>query len=126
MQGRDPSKDPRVVKKMAQLMMQGAVMLAETCPVDGLPLFRLRSGEVVCPVHGRVMLVSSDSEAREAEVDAIIEAIVYTAAGRAKSGLEKGEPEEVMKWLQVLETAERIRSLRRTAGERRDEGESKS
>ncbi len=125
MQGGDPAKDPRVVKKMAQLMMQGAVMLAETCPIDGLPLFRLRSGEVVCPVHGRVMLVSSEGEAREAEVDAIIESIVYTAAGRAKSGLEKGEPDEVMKWLQVLETAERIRSLRRSSGDQGNERESK-
>jgi len=37
-----------VVRKMANLMMQGAVMLDKTCPLDGLPLFRLRTGEIVC------------------------------------------------------------------------------
>jgi len=115
---RDPYKDPRIVKKMAQLMMQGATMLSETCPLDGLPLFRLRTGEVVCPLHGRVMLVSSEEEAREAEVDASVREAEYYAAGKVREALERGDPEQVLKWLEVIEASRRILSQRRPAAER--------
>jgi UPF0148 protein len=37
------------VKKMANLLKSGATMLADTCPVCGSPLFRLRDGQVICP-----------------------------------------------------------------------------
>lgn len=36
-----------VVKKMSDLMRSGAVMLEHTCPLCGLPLFRIKSGEVL-------------------------------------------------------------------------------
>jgi len=111
-QGRDPRRDPEVVKKMAQLMMQGAVMLQETCPLDGLPLFRLRTGEVVCPVHGRIVMVSSEEEAREVEVDSVVRSIEHYAALRARESMERGDPQAILDWLKVIESVERIRSLR--------------
>ncbi len=117
---RDLYRDPRVVKKMAQLMMQGAVMLAETCPVCGLPLFRLRSGEVVCPVHGRIVIVSSEDEAREVEIDAVVRDVEHYAASRVRELMAKGDPREILEWLRVIEASERIRGLRR---ERAREGE---
>ncbi len=109
---RDLYRDPRVVRKMAQLMMQGAVMLAETCPICGLPLFRLRNGDVVCPVHGRIIVVSSEEEAREVEIDSIVRDVEHYAARRVRESMEKGEPGEILDWLRVIEAAERIRGIR--------------
>jgi UPF0148 protein len=102
----------KAMKKMVSLLQEGATMLAEACPLCGLPLFKLRSGEVVCPVHGRVIIVSSDEEAREVEIDAVIRMVEYEAASRIRGLLQTGEPGEIREWLEVIETAERIRGLR--------------
>ncbi|GBF09758.1 UPF0148 protein [Aeropyrum pernix] len=112
MGGQGPSSDD-IVKKMAQLMMQGAVMLDKTCPADGLPLFRLKTGDVVCPVHGKVVIVASDAEARDVEVEEIIREVRYRAARNVMKGLEEDNVDTVSKWLGVLETAERILAIRR-------------
>ena len=105
------------LRRMTQLMLQGAVMLEQTCPLDGLPLFRLRSGEIVCPVHGRVMIVSDESEAREAEIEGIISMAEYVAAQKVKESLDEGDPKRVKEWLDVIESVERIKSLRRRSVE---------
>lgn len=102
-----------LVKKMAEMMMQGAVMLEQTCPLDGLPLFRLRNGDIVCPVHGKVMIVSDEQEAREAELEGIIRSVQYMAAQRVKESMDKGDPVAVKQWLDVIEAVERIKKLRR-------------
>ncbi len=118
----DPTKDPKVIRRMTQLLMQGAVMLAETCPICGLPLFRLRSGETVCPVHGRIILVSSEEEAREVEVDAVIASVEHYAASRLRQLMEEGDPQGMIDWLRVIELTERIRSLRGERKKPREEG----
>ncbi|NON62549.1 Sjogren's syndrome/scleroderma autoantigen 1 family protein, partial [Acidianus sp. RZ1] len=50
------------VKKAAELLRQGAVMLTDSCPICNYPLFRTKSGDVVCPTHGKVYLVKNDEE----------------------------------------------------------------
>ncbi|MCE4600484.1 MAG: hypothetical protein F7C38_02825 [Desulfurococcales archaeon] len=109
---KDLYRDRDVVKKMAQLMMQGAVMLSETCPICGLPLFRLRSGEVVCPVHGRIIMVRSDEEAREVEVDSIVREVEHYAARKVQTLMEDGSPGEILEWMRIIEAGERIREIR--------------
>ena len=104
--------DPKVVKRMAELVMRGGVMLGETCPLDGLPLFRMKSGDVVCPVHGKVIVVSSDEEAMEAEIDAIIKSVEYHAAKAVRDEMVKGDPVRILEWLNVIDAVERIRKLR--------------
>lgn len=42
------------VKEMAKLLLSGAIMLAEQCPVCGAPLFRLKDNTVKCPSCGYV------------------------------------------------------------------------
>lgn len=54
--------DDDSVKKAAALLKQGAVMLDISCPICHMPLFKLKTGEVVCPTHGRVYVVESDEE----------------------------------------------------------------
>jgi len=114
---------PEAMKRMAQLLRQGAVMLAETCPICGLPLFRLKSGEVVCPIHGRVVIVSSDEEEREVHIDEAVKLAEYRAALRVQKALEEGEVDEILRWLNVIEAAERIRKLREERSGGRKPGE---
>ncbi len=94
-------------------------MLELTCPICGLPLFRLKSGEIVCPIHGRVHVVSSEEEARRVMVDAVIEELEELAATRLSSLMKdvlSGHDEEkalslMVKWLDILERCRRIRSV---------------
>lgn len=105
--------EEEVQKRMAALLRSGAAMLAETCPLDGYPLFRLKTGEIVCPVHGRVFVVSSESEAEEVEIDFVVSKIALYAARKAYQSMSSNsDPDEVRAWLSVLEAAERVRSLR--------------
>ena len=108
----DPTRDPKVVRRMAELMMQGAVMLAETCPLDGLPLFRLKNGDIICPVHGKIILVHDEAEAENIKIDSILHATEKYAAGQVERLLETGPPEEIVKWLEVIEKIENIKKLR--------------
>ncbi|MEM0021436.1 MAG: Sjogren's syndrome/scleroderma autoantigen 1 family protein [Fervidicoccaceae archaeon] len=50
-------------KKGAELLRQGAAMLSQSCPICGSPLFRLKNGDIVCPIHGKVAIVSDETEA---------------------------------------------------------------
>ncbi len=108
----DLRRDPKVIKLMANLMAQGAVMLEQTCPICGLPLFRLRSGDVVCPVHGKVYIVSSDQEAREVEIDETLRQVEYAAAVKIKEHLRSDEIDQVGDLLGIIESVERVMKLR--------------
>jgi Uncharacterized Zn-finger containing protein len=103
---------------MANLMAQGAVMLEQTCPICGLPLFRLKNGDVVCPVHGKVYLVSSDEEAREVEIDETLRQVEYMAAVKIREYLRQGEVDQVSDLLNVMEAAERVMRLRMERAEK--------
>ena len=117
-EGQDLRKDPKVIRLMANLMAQGAVMLEQTCPICGLPLFRLKNGDVVCPVHGKVYLVSSDEEAREVEIDETLRQVEYIAATKIREYLRQGEVDQVSDLLNVMEAAERVMRLRMERAEK--------
>lgn len=108
----DVRKDPKVIKIMTQLMAQGAVMLEQTCPICGLPLFRLKNGDVVCPLHGKVYIVNSDEEAREVEIDETLRRLEYFASVRLRELMDKGDVSEAGDLLSIMEQAERVMRLR--------------
>ncbi len=106
----------KVVRKMAELMKAGAVMLSETCPVQGcnLPLFKLRSGEIVCPVHGRVVIVRSEEEAVEVTkkygLAGVLDKLEDYAIKTIDSMVgEASDPSLIIEWLEVIERVERIK-----------------
>lgn len=113
----EAKKDP--TKIMAELLKAGATMLAETCPVEGcyLPLFKLKSGEIVCPVHGRVYVVRTDEEVREVYARTYMSIILDKVETQALKVIESlasnpdADPTEFIKWLEVLERVQRLRSL---------------
>ncbi len=110
--------DPSVVKKMADLLRAGAAMLGERCPLCGLPLFRLRSGEVVCPIHGRVYIVRDEAEYTRVTVQGVLEQLERYVAGKIADllkGIDSrnvgGGVDELKGWLDVLERVERILAI---------------
>ena len=51
------------VKKMGELLRQGARMLSDACPECGTPLFQLRNGDTICPMCNRpVRYVEGDAD----------------------------------------------------------------
>jgi Uncharacterized Zn-finger containing protein len=107
------------VKIMAELLKSGAVMLAETCPVEGcnLPLFKLKSGEIVCPVHGKVHVVKTDEEAREVYSRTYMSYVLDRLESLALKTIESlsntpdADPTDLIKWLEVVERIQRLRSM---------------
>jgi len=103
---------------MADLLRAGAAMLAERCPVCGLPLFRLKSGEVICPQHGRVFIVKTESEYRKVSAQSVLEELEKLATkkvGELISKLEKEHSKEAIselrEWLSILEQVERLMTI---------------
>jgi len=111
----------KVIKRMAELMRSGAVMLDQQCPLCGSPLFRLRSGEVVCPVHGRVRVVRSESEAIEVMSDAVLDEVEQLASRRLHELVVASESGDIsasdcadalIKWLSVLRLCREVKQAR--------------
>ncbi|WP_448578992.1 Sjogren's syndrome/scleroderma autoantigen 1 family protein [Thermosphaera sp.] len=108
-------------KIMAEYLKAGATMLSLACPVEGcgLPLFKLRTGEIVCAVHGRVHLVKSDEEVKEIKeritlvgvLDKLEEKTLNII--REQSESEDVDPREIIGWLEVLERIRRLKEMSR-------------
>ncbi len=111
------SRDDAVVRRMSELLRSGAVMLDMACPLCSAPLFRLKSGEIVCPTHGPVKVVRDDSEAIEVRSRAILDRLEALAASRISEIAEmlsrendEGELlEKLERWLEVLERVRRLK-----------------
>lgn len=120
------SQDP--IKIMAELLKSGAVMLAETCPVEGcnLPLFKLKSGEVVCPLHGRIHVVKTDEEVKEvysrAALSMLLEKVETTAIRAIDSLISEPDIDstEIIKWLEVLERVARLKIIAKKRDTRKE------
>jgi len=114
-----------IVKKSAELLRSGAKMLSTQCPLCGSPLFMLKTGEVVCPLHGRVIVVEREEEAVSASLDAVLMKLEEKAAARLSLLLnqvdELGEspsPRElqllktVYNWLRAVRASREIRAIK--------------
>jgi len=60
------------VKRMADLLREGAAMLSQSCPECKTPLFRLSSGEVICPGCGRRVVFAKPSETERVAAQAVV------------------------------------------------------
>ncbi|ALU11910.1 hypothetical protein EYM_06090 [Ignicoccus islandicus DSM 13165] len=104
-----------VVKRAAELLKEGAVMLPETCPLCGSPLYKLKDGRIVCPIHGEIRKITSRREETEIKVDntlddlinAILEKVIDFTSKIPKA--TKLEADELNIWLSNLEKAIEIR-----------------
>jgi UPF0148 protein len=109
------AQDP--VKKAADLLRQGATMLGDACPQCGSPLFKLKSGEVVCPEHGRVLVVKSEREELKVKEEVIfsqVEDKLIQGLSKVSSKLEESpeDPEMLTQIIRYLEAIERLKRNR--------------
>lgn len=105
-----------LVKRMSELLKAGAAMLAETCPSCGSPLFKLRGGEIICPLHGKVFLVRSEEEASTASVISVLSRIEDLASvkmmelvKRLSSNNDPLDLEALAKWLEIVQRVQDIK-----------------
>ncbi len=109
-----------VVKRMSDLMRSGAVMLDQTCPLCNLPLFKLRSGEVICPVHGPVKIVKSEDEAVEVLTTTVLRELEKVVARRLHNYINAVLKEEnldlsgLRDLIYLLDVLERVRRIKKT------------
>ncbi len=116
-------EDKAVLAKMASMLKSGATMLDKLCPYCGVPLFRLKSGEILCPKCGqRFVIVASDEEeirARSALTLRSLEQTVIERLELLREELSKAlNPSDiyevgkaVMMLLQILEASYRVKNL---------------
>lgn len=116
------SEDRNTISRMASLLKSGAAMLNELCPACRVPLFKLRTGEVICPSCGqRFLIVSSDEEETRARASLTLQALEMTVIEKVEFLRRKiasaESVEELMDvgktlatYLQVLELTRRVRS----------------
>jgi UPF0148 protein len=116
------SRSEASIKRMSELLKSGATMLSEACPICSTPLFKLRSGEVICPIHGRVQIVRSDEELLSVTtINTLdeLEKFTVNTINRLRRELEEGnsdiKDERDIKllntWLEVLERIRRLKIL---------------
>lgn len=108
-----------VIKRMAGLLRSGAVMLDQTCPICGSPLFRLKNGEIVCPQHGPIRIVGTEEEAVEATTEAILSELEKTISFRIHQiiqGVNSGSitlSDTLLELDRLLGILERIKRVKR-------------
>ncbi len=56
------SKDSKNIKKMADLLKQGATLMEHSCPACSSPLFKLRSGNLWCANCQKRVIVVKEGE----------------------------------------------------------------
>ncbi len=114
------------IKRSAELLKQGATMLSLQCPKCGSPLFKIRTGEIVCPIHGRVHVISDESELIEevskdilSELEEKVVNKLRTMSNEIGTGRNPREEadyaEAFLNWLNVLE---KIRNLKKREKEK--------
>ncbi|MCY0860255.1 MAG: hypothetical protein OWQ54_07480 [Sulfolobaceae archaeon] len=108
--------DDAGIKKAASLLKQGAVMLDISCPICHMPLFKLKSGEIVCPNHGKVYVVKNEEEEakvkREVSLQGVEETLLDGLFAVAKKIKEDPSDEESLKQvIYYLDALDRVEKL---------------
>ena len=104
------------IKRAAELLKEGAVMLPETCPICGSPLYKLRDGRIVCPVHGEIMKIKSKKQETEMKVDSALDDLINAMILKVREftskvpNASKLDAEELGQWLKNLDLAIEIRN----------------
>jgi len=105
------------MKKMGELLRQGARMLSDACPECGTPLFQLSSGEVICPMCNRsIKYVKGDADPKaEAHRERLEESLRKKIDEVQKRLDEANDPaligeftDTLMKLMEALERAKKL------------------
>lgn len=109
------SKDS--LRRMAELLKSGATMLSTVCPSCKTPLYKLKSGEVICPnCDKRYYVVPEGAREEEVLVGAVLDRVERMAASKISSIVEsynvnptREVARELILWLEVLDRVEKVK-----------------
>ncbi len=115
------------IKRMSELLKSGATMLADTCPVCGSPLFRLRDGSVICPHCQKkvVYLKEGENEDRALEPYVLeeVRSSLFSLLRKLAPVMASADPDEALPLVQLanslLEALKSLSELQRRIAEGR-------
>jgi UPF0148 protein len=88
------TKDSKTIKKMADLLRQGATLTEYSCPACSSPLFKLKSGDLWCAsCQKRVIIVREGEPEPEANQTFAFSSLESTILGKIQA-IEKQLAEE--------------------------------
>ena len=105
------------MKEMAELLRKGASMLSESCPICGTPLFKLRSGEVICPNCNRpIRYVEPDEDTARISQKGSLEATIMRKITEVQRILEdEKDPQRIRETtstlISLLEAMDKVKKL---------------
>jgi UPF0148 protein len=123
-EGVDVTKDTKTIKKMADLLRQGATLTEYSCPACSSPLFKLRSGDLWCAsCQKRVIIVregEAEPEANQAPAFSSLESTILGKIQAIEKQLAEETDAEKMKNLgatlsTLLENLEKIRKMKKAS-----------
>lgn len=79
------SKDDASVKKMAELLRQGATMLADACPQCGSPLLKVKDDIYCAKCDRRIVYAKSDEKVQVEAVKTLIPELRETLINKLKA-----------------------------------------
>jgi len=109
------------IKKMAELLRSGATMLSDTCPDCKTPIFRLASGEAICPSCNRRVIFTKSTDTNKvaaesknaSEIEMIIDEKISQIKRRLAETDDLDEIEKLSRTLSTLyETQEKVRKAK--------------
>ena len=122
-----------IIKKSAELLRAGAKMLSSQCPVCGSPLFQLKTGEVVCPVHGKVIIIEKEEDVIQVSLDSALIKLEEKAINRLASLIsqidelrekpsinERNLLKTIKEWLEVIYASRKIRLFKESSSGKKE------
>jgi len=117
-----PTKEPKELQTMANLLKQGATLTDLSCPACSSPLFKLQSGEIWCAkCQKRVVIVREGQTTEEATRPVLLSTLETTVLTKIqdieKKLREENDPAQLEKLTatlaSLLENLEKIRKMKR-------------
>ena len=113
-------KEEQPIKRMADLLRQGATLTELACPACASPLFRLKSGDLWCAkCQKKVIIVKEGEEPSKITGSIVLGSLEATLLTKIKEVQDKMQHEENMEELQKLGTVlsallENLKKIRKT------------
>lgn len=117
------SQEEKHIKRMADLLRQGATLTELACPACASPLFRLRSGDLWCAkCEKKVIIVKEGEDPSKITGSIVLDTLEATLLAKVQEIQNKMQHEQNMEELQklgtvlsgMLENLEKIRKTKRT------------
>ena len=97
--------EDKPIKRMADLLRQGATLTDLTCPACASPLFRLKDGTLWCAKDEKKVIVVKDGEEPEKASSMVYDRLEATLLAKVEDIQSKIQQTENVEELQKLSTA---------------------